>query len=516
MAVSLGGMTQLAAMDTVTDENAWTGTDGLDAYNFSIQGTNSESFQVSKNATETGIFARTATLDATRGLFVVWCASSISAIYTSIKVRVRSTAGNEKIFTLADTGIRSVDGAFRAFAMDYVNKGIETGTFVPASFSEFDFEVSTANINFRAVPNHWIDVVNYGAGHTLSGTTVGDKLFTEAADLDVSGDTYYGILENYNGVIYSQGDIDLSGTALVSSGETLVFKDTANGYSSYNLDVTGTATFTNTAIVAAGAIDYNFDSSAATSFTQTGGSHTGYATFITAAGQAMSGVVFQDGGTTTIANDLDEATFNLSGTITVTGSLTNSTINKSTGSSAVTTADLAKVTLNSFISDGTGHAVDLGTIAATTSVTWSNTLTDYAATNGSTGNEAILVNVASGQTLTINVSGGTTPTYYNTGAGTVVVSASVSVTVTVTTSDGTPIAGASVYLKTVGGTVVLNGVTNASGVIAGSYGGSTPAVIDTTVSGVKDASKATPYSYFTLGGQIESTGYSQTALMSED
>jgi hypothetical protein len=53
-------------------------------------------------------------------------------------------------------------------------------------------------------------------------------------------------------------------------------------------------------------------------------------------------------------------------------------------------------------------------------MTWDNTESGYAATNGSTGNETILVSVDSGQTLTINVAAtGSTPTYKNDGSGTV-------------------------------------------------------------------------------------------------
>ena len=87
------------------------------------------------------------------------------------------------------------------------------------------------------------------------------------------------------------------------------------------------------------------------------------------------------------------------------------------------------VTGNTFNSNGTGHAVNLGTVTATTTVSWNNTDTGYAGTNGATGNETILVSVDSGQTLTINVAGGTTPTYYNTGLGTVTVIAGATLTI---------------------------------------------------------------------------------------
>jgi hypothetical protein len=165
-----------------------------------------------------------------------------------------------------------------------------------------------------------------------------------------------------------------------------------------------------------------------------------------------------------------------------------------------------------FISDGTGHAVDLGTISSNTSMSWNCTATGYAATNGSTGNEILLVNVASGVTLTIN-SSGTTPTYYNTGTGTVtVVSGAVTVKVTAATTSGTKVQGARVYLKKVtGGAVVLNGLTDVNGVVqdtAYTY------TADEDVTGWIRKSTSSPlYKEAPLSGTITSTGFSTTGVL---
>jgi len=50
MTVALAGMSLHTDND---NEGNWGGTDGADTYNVSIQGSNSESWQVSKNASET-------------------------------------------------------------------------------------------------------------------------------------------------------------------------------------------------------------------------------------------------------------------------------------------------------------------------------------------------------------------------------------------------------------------------------------------------------------------------------
>lgn len=92
-----------------------------------------------------------------------------------------------------------------------------------------------------------------------------------------------------------------------------------------------------------------------------------------------------------------------------------------------------------FTGDGTSHAVDLGTVSSSTSITWNSTFdsTTYATTNQASNasstagdSEVILVNVASGQTLTIQVTGVASPTYRNTGAGSVNIIAAVNLSIT--------------------------------------------------------------------------------------
>ena len=99
---------------------------------------------------------------------------------------------------------------------------------------------------------------------------------------------------------------------------------------------------------------------------------------------------------------------------------TGCTFDSPSGTVGLVANVLGDVTKCTFNSDGTGHAVNLGTISSTQSLSWDNTESGYAATSGSTGNETILVSVDNGITLTINVqTGASTPTVYNTGTGTV-------------------------------------------------------------------------------------------------
>jgi hypothetical protein len=122
-------------------------------------------------------------------------------------------------------------------------------------------------------------------------------------------------------------------------------------------------------------------------------------------------------------SSLIDTTFRRCGIVTLGGATYDGcTFDRAAGSTAVTgtPAQCALVTNTQFVSDGTGYAIEITGTAA--SLTLTNVgFTGYAGTNGSTGNEAVFVNIASG-TVTINISGGSTPTYRTAGATVVVVS----------------------------------------------------------------------------------------------
>jgi hypothetical protein len=158
----------------------------------------------------------------------------------------------------------------------------------------------------------------------------------------------------------------------------------------------------------------------------------------------MDSFIYQSNST------LTSSTFRRCGLVTQGGStITSCSFDSPTGAIGLSVDSLVDVTDCSFTSDGTGHAIDLGTVSATGSISWSNNDSGYASSNGSTGNETILVSVATSQTLTINVGvGSSTPTIYNTGAGTVlVVSGQVDVSVTTTTPAGVPVGDVRVILR---------------------------------------------------------------------
>jgi len=448
MAVTLSGMTLYTNND---NEGGWGGTDGPDTYNVAVQGTNSESWLVSKNSSETGTLTLTpgTAPGTTRSLFIFWMKSDLEYYYTDIQAELQSTASNYKTFVVATAAVPDISGDFKPIALDYVNKGTSTGTYAPASHTVTRIIVDNSSSgNIRSVTNNWIDVMYFGAGHAIAGTTTGDLLFSEAAAIDQNGTNEYGILNNFEGIIFSQGDIDLTGTALTSDGETLVFIDTANGYDRYNFDITGTATFVDTAIRASGTVDFDMDASGATAFSMTGGSLTQGNQLTLATGQTLSGVVLTDQNLSSITNTPLNCTWNISGLVTLQtgGTLDTCTLSNSTSTASVLTDDLADLTDCIFISDGSNHAVELSSLGSGT-MAWANYLTSYAGSDGSTGNEAIYVNVGSG-TLTINVTAGYDTPYIRTAGATVtVVAGAVTTIVTCVTTAGAPIQSARVLLR---------------------------------------------------------------------
>ena len=163
----------------------------------------------------------------------------------------------------------------------------------------------------------------------------------------------------------------------------------------------------------------------------------------------LDGCTFTDMGTFTLKSNTTAtgSTFRRCDTITSGGATFDACLIANSPATASVTAsaasDVGNFTDCTFVSDGSNHAIDLGTVSSSASYSWNNYLTNYASSNGSTGNEAIKVNVATSQTLTINVGTGyDTPSVYNTGSGTVNVVSSSTLTINIVDADGNAITDA--------------------------------------------------------------------------
>jgi len=158
--------------------------------------------------------------------------------------------------------------------------------------------------------------------------------------------------------------------------------------------------------------------------------------------QDMDAFTFQ--GNSTILTSI----FRRCGLVTQGGAVFNGcTFDAPSGAVALLSDDLNDIDNCDFVSDGTGHAIELTSAHAGTSKTLVNVnFSNYAASNGSTGNEAIKNN--SGGAVTITIDGGTSPSVYDVGASTTtIVTSARTIKVVAQLADGTKINLARVLLK---------------------------------------------------------------------
>ena len=155
---------------------------------------------------------------------------------------------------------------------------------------------------------------------------------------------------------------------------------------------------------------------------------------------ALTGCTFIGLGISTLRAGVtaDNCTWRRTGAITQNSAvIQNSLITENSATSALLLDDSTKISNTTFVSDGTGHAIEGFSTAGSYSLS-DLTFTGYAGSNGSTGNEAIFVTATTG-TVTLTVDGGNTPSIRTAGATVVLVVGAVTASVTTITTTGTPI-----------------------------------------------------------------------------
>lgn len=364
--------------------------------------------------------------------------------------------------------------------------------------------------------NLGIDACRYGTGAYITAGDSGDPAtFDGFATQNDAIANRWGILTDIGGSYELQGTFAIgqnnAGTATLAyfedSDVNIVLADTIHSaidFTKFVMDHASTEVYwTNVSVTALGTHNPGELSvlNASTVFELTGGVFTGFGTTDLEAACVVVGTTWRS-----------------SGQVTGNGaSITGATFDNSTAAIALAVDDLDDIDTCVFNSSGTGHAIDLGTISASQTRDWDHTLTGYAAQGGTAANRAILVNVASGQTLTINVTAGATePTYYNTGTGTVsVLTAQITIAVTVLDDDtGLPIGtNCRVLLYDTDDytTEILNSACNASGVASASQGYSADIPVEgwcreMSVSG-------TDYIPADISGTVTSTGFALTVRL---
>ncbi len=451
MAVTNSGMTLYTNND---NESSWSGTDDADDYNNAIQGSNSESWQVSKNSTETGTLSKSADMSSAK-YFNFYMSSNLAPYYTSIKTRLRTDTSNYEEWTSATSTDRKISGDFHPVVLEF-GQGTETGTLNKSSIGSFTITVDNSSSgNIRSVINNWIDAMYYGTGRTIGGTTTNDELFKESHTADTTtNDTYDGCSELYKGSLAYQTDVTVNTSTGNSYGETVTFAKGYNNSGLYTLTISGTADFKNTNILGADGAKVSFTSVGATSFDMSGGGITNGGTVKFDSGQTISSCVLTscdevDTNGATFSNvTISDTTESTTGALICNSSseinsMSNITINNYSSKYAIyiPASVTGTITLNNFQVDGSG-----------TDVYW----------GGTSG------------TLTINKSNGTNVSTSSSGGGTVDIVSSVSIAVNVKNQSGTNIQDALVYidedLESAGN--IYNDVTDSNGNISTSYSGS--------------------------------------------
>jgi len=382
-------------------EGGWSGTDGPDTYFVLIQGSNSESWVVAKNASETGTLTKTVVnISGTGNHFNVWMKSDLEYYYTDIRVRIQSTAGNYREYIVTTSSARYVTGEFHCMALDINNGGTPTGTLNTSSVPTIVVIVdNTSSGNIRSVTNNWIDAMYWGRGLTFDGSSTASIMFAEAAAIDELVANKFGVMTVINEQIFVQGDIvfDDNGSAntQASDGENVVFTYKPNATNTYRLILIGsnnTVTFTNTNISATGTARFLFDASGTiSSFDIVGGGLKKASSVLLKSGQTVTASNFTECG----AVDTNGATLN--------GCNFISTIETVTGALLVNSDIEGEACSNlSFTDFGSNYAVYVAaSVTEFDMISW-----NFDNNNGAGGNYALYWAGTSG-TLTINAQDGT-------------------------------------------------------------------------------------------------------------
>ncbi len=451
MAISNSGMTLYTTND---NESGWGGTDGPDDYSNCIQGSNSESWQVSKNSTETGTLTKSANMGSAK-YFTFYMSSNLAPYYTDIRVNLRTNSSNYEQFIAATSSARKISGDFHPVVLQF-GEGSTTGTLNKSSIGSIQIIVDNSSSgNIRSVINNWIDAMWYGAGRTIGGTTANDSLFLESHTYDTTGnDNYDGCSELYKGALTFQTDITINTTTGNSYSETVNFAGGYNNDSTYTITISDTADFKGTSIIGTDGAKVSIEASAASLFSITGGGVT-------------------NGGDITLGDtcSVEGAVFNSCNKITPDGAeFSNCTISDTTETSTgavvlTSSSDLSNMSNLTFSGFSGKYALYIPS-----SVTGTITLDNFQ----SDGSGTDIYWAGTSGTLTVNKSNGTNFSTSATAGGTVSIVSSVSIAVNVKDQAGDVISGAYVYidedLDTAGS--IVNTTTDANGDVSTSYSGS--------------------------------------------
>jgi hypothetical protein len=422
------------------------GTPSVDT-DYPVQGTQHLSATMTKTGLASIMVDNGAGITWTSGWsFLVWgtwlpAAACDTDTNGGLRVLVGSDLSNFRVWYVGgrDFG-RYPYGGWQNFAVDPEETPAATVGTPGTTYRWAGFAVSVATAVARGNPLG-LDAVRYGRCEIrVNGT----ETFASMATTNDASAARWGLFQEEAGSYRWKGLMTLGYSSTVSftdSNKNIVIDNTRRVKAAFNrIEVRqsgSSVSWTGINIQALGTVSKGqFEAIDNATITLTGCSFTDMDTFVFQSNSTIIGTVFRRCGQITQGS----ATFNG-------GSL----VTNSTAAVALLANNIDNVSDTEFRSSGTGHAIELTAAHAAGSYTLTNVdFTGYAGTDGSTGNEAIYNN--SGGAVTINISGGNTPSIRNgTGATTTIVAGSVTVTLTVTNVAGTAIQDATVLIYATAG-----------------------------------------------------------------
>lgn len=440
----------------------WAGASGAFDTEVFYQGTASWFYQTPKNGVGNGNFTPTSAVDMSAAdTHLYWAQKcdvfafaellNTGATASGLMVKIESSASDYVTWHIA--GKDTWGGEWKMFVIDVnntANKFATVGTLNLAAVTKVSFLTDISNSgNIRIIDNTNLNAIRFGTGLTLTGT---DFDLVDAAAIDELVANKYGILENIDGNIHSQGRIIIGNGATTatfnSTDEEIVFKDV---------------------IVSTGLYKYNFVGSGSVSvikgFVAKGAGGATYALDAsdTAADVTISGSTFIRAGIMDFAStsDVQTSVFNNCGQITPnTGIFKTNTISNYVGTSGAIlypTTDVNISGLSFIICD---NGVEYDATSDSTTPSFNDFTFDDAAGNYD-------VNNTSGSAVSIGNANGSNANSYNPGGSVVTFLANpVTLTVTVQNASGVKIQDARVLVTVLSGgsypfeeTVTLSRVT---------------------------------------------------------
>jgi len=295
-----------------------------------------------------------------------------------------------------------------------------------------------------------VDIVPNGSGLTMTGGTPDGK-FSDFVSTDEGTSTNrWGIVSTQDTVIYVTGTLTIgsaTATQFTDSNGVIIYPEAeflnSVGFFGLKIDLQNASTAVDISNwvfksvgTSGGTVDTRPD------YTVTGTSGTLALDGLTI--NVFRNITLTSGATLTNSSLISGLLLTQAG-----GTITGNVFDSPTPATSVAfmdVDDISKVTDNSFISGGTGYAIT-GFPTATTYTLTDLSFSGYAATDGSTGNEAIYVEATTG-TVTLNISGGTTPSVRTAGATVVKVINPVAQAVNVKDVNGTNLQNVRVFLET--------------------------------------------------------------------